>query len=440
MSHGVMKKLLVILMISPSILSAQTLYPTLQWAGISFITRDIDVSEQFKHSSILNEDLRPFITKKLSSLNNLSFVLNVENAESYRDGTISFLLATDTERISAGKLNVNNEIRCLSIYSISLQAFVYDQASQSILQIFPFSGEVNHLDPLIENDCKKRNHDLDTLRILMFYLSIDKSRVEQMELLKMPFEQRVSQLLNESNKKNSLQVPNNLFGEFMASIERLDPNAIRDTNFIVGISEISLSDLSVNQLSGFTEFSENKYFSDIFGFQEDAFKIWMSQQFTKWFNEAFNLPLIPFTKGKALGGDVPIKFSDSAKILNLKLPSLDFGFKINIRGFKKAKLDESRLRQAYAWGAFGNIVFENPGYQEYTSIDVKNILSEEVNKGDDIDDWKRFNFSLNKSMRDYIQNLKKLDKKWVKDNTNLKQKEFKKQSKLIIQKLKLKDA
>ena len=177
-----MKKLLIILMISPSILSAQTLYPTLQWAGISFITRDIDVSEQFKHSSILNEDLRPFITKKLSSLNNLSFVLNVENTESYRDGTISFLLATDTERISAGKLNVNNEIRCLSIYSISLQAFVYDQASQSILQIFPFSGEVNHLDPLIENDCKKRNHDLDTLRILMFYLSIDKSRVEQMKL------------------------------------------------------------------------------------------------------------------------------------------------------------------------------------------------------------------------------------------------------------------
>ena len=42
-------------------------------------------------------------------------------------------------------------------------------------------------------------------------------------------------------------------------------------------------------------------------------------------------------------------------------------------------------------------------------------------------------------MRDYIQNLKKLDKKWVKNNTNLKQKEFKKQSKLIIQKLGLKD-
>ena len=29
---------------------------------------------------------------------------------------------------------------------------------------------------------------------------------------------------------------------------------------------------------------------------------------------------------------------------------LDFGFKINIRGFKKAKLDESKFRQAYAWG------------------------------------------------------------------------------------------
>ena len=90
-------------------------------------------------------------------------------------------------------------------------------------------------------------------------------------------------------------------------------------------------------------------------------------------------------------------------------------------------------------GRFGTVVFENPGYQEYTSIDIKNILTEEVNKSDEIDDWKRFNLSLNKSMRDYIQNLKKLDKKWIKDNTNMKQKEFKKHTNLIKEKLKLKD-
>ena len=151
------------------------------------------------------------------------------------------------------------------------------------------------------------------------------------------------------------------------------------------------------------------------------------------------MPLIPYTKGKALGGDVPMKFADSSKILNLKLPALDFGFKISIRGFKKGKLDESRLRQAFAWGAFSSVSFENVGFKEYTSIDIKNILTEEVNKSDDIDDWKRFNLSLNKSMRDYIQNLKKLDKKWVKDNSNLKQKEFNKHTNLIKDKLGLQD-
>ena len=139
-----MKKILFILILSPSLLSAQMLQPTLQWAGISFVTSAVDVSEQFKHSSRLNKDLRPFLTKKLSSLDNLSVDLNTGNSERSDDGTISFLLATDTERISAGKLNVNNEIRCLSIYTISLQAIVYDQKSQSILQIIPFAGEVNH--------------------------------------------------------------------------------------------------------------------------------------------------------------------------------------------------------------------------------------------------------------------------------------------------------
>ena len=214
---------------------------------------------------MLNKDLRPFLTNKLSSLDNLSYELNVGNTESYRDGTISFLLATDTERISAGKLNVNDVTRCLSIYSVSLQAIVYDQASQSILQIIPFAGEVNHLDPLIDNDCKKRNHDLDTLRILMFYLSLDKSREEQLDLLKAPFDERVNQLLKESNDENSLGIPNNLLGEFLAYVKKLNPKTIRNTNYYIGISDITLSELSENQLAGFTELSEHIYYSDFFG-------------------------------------------------------------------------------------------------------------------------------------------------------------------------------
>ncbi|SVE23984.1 uncharacterized protein METZ01_LOCUS476838, partial [marine metagenome] len=140
-----MKKSLLIFLLVLSLVEAKAIGQTVQWAGISFITRATDVSEKFRHSSMLNKDLRPFLTNKLSSLDNLSYELNVGNTESYRDGTISFLLATDTERISAGKLNVNDVTRCLSIYSVSLQAIVYDQASQSILQIIPFAGEVNHL-------------------------------------------------------------------------------------------------------------------------------------------------------------------------------------------------------------------------------------------------------------------------------------------------------
>jgi len=430
-----MRKLLLLLLLCPSLLAAQNL----QWAGISFITRDAEVSEQFLHSYKLNKSLRPFLRRELLSLNNLNYELNLAESETYRDGTISFLLATDTERISSGKLIVNDVTKCLSIYSLSLQAIVYDQASQSILQITPFAGEVNHLDPLIDNDCKKRNNELDTLRVLLFYLSLDKTRTEQLDLLKIPFEEQVNLLLRESNDKNSLKMPNNLFGEFITSVKKLDLQAIKNTNYYIGISDVSLSELAQNQLSGNTELLENRYYADFFGFQKDAFNIWVSQQFTKWFNEAFDMPLIPFTKGRALGGDVPIKFSDSTKILNLKLPSLDFGFKIKIRGFKKAKLDESKLRQAFAWGAFGTVGFENVGIQEYTSIDIKNIFTEEVNKGDEIDDWKRFNLTLNKSMRDYIQNLKNPNKKWVKENTNLKLKDFKNHTNVIKNKIGLKD-
>jgi hypothetical protein len=121
------------------------------------------------------------------------------------------------------------------------------------------------------------------------------------------------------------------------------------------------------------------------------------------------------------------------------LPSLDFGFVLKIRGFKKVKLDESALREVYGWAAFGEIEFHNVGIELITSIKLKNVLTEEINKGDDVDDWSNFNVSTNRIFKDYVDNSRKLDKKWLSTNTTMKKKDFNKHIKTIKKSIGLSD-
>ena len=108
---------------------------------------------------------------------------------------------------------------------------------------------------------------------------------------------------------------------------------------------------------------------------------------------------------------------------------------INVRGFNKVKLGESQLREAYAWAAFSKIEFHNVGIEKITEVDLKHVYTEEINKSDSVDDWANFDLSQNRIMKDYINNLKKLDKAWLKKSSKLKTKEFKKHSNLVLDKI-----
>ena len=233
----------------------------------------------------------------------------------------------------------------------------------------------------------------------------------------------------------SKSVLTNVINEILSA----DLNALSNTNFFVGVDDVVLSEFVSDQMSGKKDTSENYYFTDpLFGdFQHQSYKVWVGQEFSKWFSDTFNYPLIPYVKGKALGNDIPLKFADSDEILNLRLPSLDFGFVIKVKGFKKVKLDESKLREAYAWAAFSSIEFHNVGIKKLTEIDLKNVLTAEVNKGDGVDDWDNFNTSFNRIMKDYVSNMGVYDKKWLSKSSKMPAKDFKKHVNLIKKNIRL---
>ena len=111
---------------------------------------------------------------------------------------------------------------------------------------------------------------------------------------------------------------------------------------------------------------------------------------------------------------------------------------IGIKGFKKVKLDESKLRELYAWAAFSSIEFHNVGIEKLAEINLKNTsILEEVMTGDTIDDWDKFNLAQNRIMKDYVSNLESLDKKWLKKSSKTSSKEFTKHMNLVKKNIRL---
>ena len=87
--------------------------------------------------------------------------------------------------------------------------------------------------------------------------------------------------------------------------------------------------------------------------------------------------------------------------------------------------------------AFSSIEFHNVGIKKLAEINLKNVQTSEVNKGYSVDDWQKFNIAQNRIMKDYVTNLEKLDKKWLKKASKTSSKEFKRHSNLVKKNIRL---
>lgn len=414
----------------------------IQWAGLSYISQSADVNESFPYTSQLESTLRSkVLANNLRALApNLSYEFTLGGRDTYRDGSLSLVLALESENINSVDFVVGENLKCLTTYSLSLQSILYSPADQSILSIEPFFKRRMYLSDKSKNiSCKDVSPQLHLLRFLSFYLGIDLSPDKEQELLLLNTKDMIDVILASSNSDELFTQQNTLLGEFFTSLGLIDINLIKNTNYYVGISEVSFQELADKQLKGVEEgFEENNYYADFYGFKPNSFKVAIGQQFVKNFSKTFNYPLIPFIKGRALGREVALKFADSTELLNLTLPELDWGFHIKVRGFKKVKLDETSLREAYAFAAFSTIDFENVGIKTFSTIEIKNVYTVTYNIGDGVDNWENFNGSLFKSQSDYIKNLFKADKNWYSNNTNMKKKDFEKHRETVLNKIGLK--
>ena len=433
-----MKFLKVLLILILSINYVHSSY--IQYSGISYISQNKDIKSIFPNSIKLESSLRGLVYEHLSKNKSLNPELQLGVSETFKDRSYSIIVALDNESISSIYLNrIGSDDKCQRTFSLSTQTIVFNSKEQQIVSIKPNAARRLHFDDPRDGNCDYRNKKLELLRFAEMFYGVEIQKKDYELYLSKNEDEIIEMIKNESVDSDlyigSKSVLTNVINEILSA----DLNALSNTNFFVGVDDVVLSEFVSDQMSGKKDTSENYYFTDpLFGdFQHQSYKVWVGQEFSKWFSDTFNYPLIPYVKGKALGNDIPLKFADSDEILNLRLPSLDFGFVIKVKGFKKVKLDESKLREAYAWAAFSSIEFHNVGIKKLTEIDLKNVLTAEVNKGDGVDDWDNFNTSFNRIMKDYVSNMGVYDKKWLSKSSKMPAKDFKKHVNLIKKNIRL---
>ena len=407
----------------------------IQYSGLSYISRNNDLQDLYPNTIKGEKELRKIIFSYLQDNLTKNSQLRLQASDSFKDGTLSLIIAVDNERVSS--LYNENTKKCIRTYSLGAQIITFSSKDQQILSVQPYAARKVYLDPPQNNSCNYRNTRLEQIRFIGdFYLGMDIPSKDYDLYLSLSDTEMISKLTETSLITKSFSRDGSFLRPIFNNILSANSNDLINRKNVVGIEEINLGKTALKQLSGQGEFKENHFYIDFFGeFMEEAYKSWVGQEYTKWFSETYDYPLIPYVKGKALGKDLAIKFADSTDVLELKLPDLDYGFVINIKGFKKIKLDESKLRESYAWGAFSSIEFNIPGMKNITSIDLKHVETDEVNKADTADDWVYFGLSMNRTLKDYPQNVKQLDKKWLTKSSKMSSRDFKKNSKLILEKL-----
>ncbi len=82
------------------------------------------------------------------------------------------------------------------------------------------------------------------------------------------------------------------------------------------------------------------------------------QLFESILSKEQKVSMIPFTKGQAVGGKMPMRFSD-ATVIELKLPETDYIFDIDLHGFKHL-LKKSGQSHKHAFGAFATFDLSLP--------------------------------------------------------------------------------
>ena len=332
-----------------------------------------------KKIDIISESLLKIVREE--SFTNISLdTKNLLDFEKYPDNAIVMAVALQHEEFSQ---EYNSSIKKYSgFYDAYFQILFYDFSDRSLIAAIPFEFEI----PILSN--KK----LDEKNIL--------KRINNFYLKDQPFKQIVK-IINRYNIKQKYDLR-------------------------IGVTNVNIQERAFKDMPQNTKNNQN-YMKNL-----------IAQSFSKRLSENHNVAIVPFTEGQAIGRSMKLKFAQSDKIFDIKLPNPDYHIEINIKGFKKVLAQSTAVEDLFLYGSFINLKIYQPELNKYYFDEtLRGVTQVKIPKEQsDINDWRKYYYNLEILFDDFSKNIIKQDKKWLKKATKKKIKKEIKNLNLIIDKLK----
>jgi hypothetical protein len=152
-----------------------------------------------------------------------------------------------------------------------------------------------------------------------------------------------------------------------------------------------------------------------YGVDKDVFHTRLASQFSASMSQGLRIPVLPFTKGQAIGGAMALRFAD-AEALQLELPPADYYVDLKLLGFNKKimKQTDQMIYPSYIAGlrvSIGDAGFDELLFSEKAQSGRVLKLSRNL----DVNEWNEYKNSLTALSDEFCKQLAKPEKKWFKE-------------------------
>ena len=233
--------------------------------------------------------------------------------------------------------------------------------------------------------------------------------VEITSMSKQPFTQaQVLEMIEKFYTEGLLSDTNTRINAFHSVEKILSGFTLKDKyRFRIGVTEVKLGEKSFNSIP-------KKMLTNLSSLKNN-----FAQSLSQRLSLTQSISLVPYQEGVALGSKMKQRFANTDEVYEIKLPKPDFNIELTVRGFKKVLAKTSDVSNIFLYGSYANIKILQPDLDKvYIDARFKNANQIKMPVGvEEVDDWRKFNYSLIKLFDDFSSNITKTSNDYLNNQT-----------------------
>ena len=233
--------------------------------------------------------------------------------------------------------------------------------------------------------------------------------VEITSMSKQPFTQaQVLEMIEKFYTEGLLYDTNTRINAFHSVEKILSGFTLKDKyRFRIGVTEVKLGEKSFNSIP-------KKMLTNLSSLKNN-----FAQSLSQRLSLTQSISLVPYQEGVALGSKMKQRFANTDEVYEIKLPKPDFNIELTVRGFKKVLAKTSDVSNIFLYGSYANIKILQPDLDKvYIDARFKNANQIKMPVGvEEVDDWRKFNYSLIKLFDDFSSNITKTSNEYLNNQT-----------------------